>query len=96
VDLVTTSASRLDPEIFPAAAEFQIPRVAWSVACLSPRLRDLVQKRTHQRDLGLFGEPRVNVLEINLALDDLVLGALARSDPAASPLPAKAKVPHGR
>jgi K+-transporting ATPase ATPase C chain len=71
VDLITTSASGLDPDITPAAAEFQIPRVARERALPESTLRDLVQKHTHQRDLGLLGEPRVNVLELNLALDDL-------------------------
>jgi potassium-transporting ATPase KdpC subunit len=71
VDLVTTSASGLDPDISPAAAEFQIPRVARERGLSESALRSLVQKYTYQRDLGLLGEPRVNVLELNLALDDL-------------------------
>ena len=71
VDLITTSASGLDPEISPAAAEFQIPRIARERGVAESALRDLVQKHTAQRDLGLLGEPRVNVLELNLALDDL-------------------------
>ncbi len=71
VDLITTSASGLDPEISPAAAEFQIPRIARERGVSESVLRDLVQKHTAQRDLGLLGEPRVNVLELNLALDDL-------------------------
>jgi K+-transporting ATPase ATPase C chain len=70
-DLITTSASGLDPEISPAGAEFQIPRVARERGLAESALRDLVQKHTRQRDLGLLGEPRVNVLELNLALDDL-------------------------
>jgi potassium-transporting ATPase KdpC subunit len=71
VDLITTSASGLDPEISPAAAEFQIPRIARERALSESAMRDLVQQHTDQRDLGLFGEPRVNVLELNLALDAL-------------------------
>jgi len=71
VDLITTSASGLDPEISPAAAEFQIPRIARERGVAESSLRDLIQKHTKQRDLGLLGEPRVNVLELNLALDDL-------------------------
>jgi K+-transporting ATPase ATPase C chain len=71
VDLITTSASGLDPEISPAAAEFQIPRVARERGLTESAVRDLVQKHTDQRDLGLLGEARVNVLELNLALDDL-------------------------
>ena len=70
VDLLTTSASGLDPEISPAAAEFQIPRVARERRISESVLHTLVQKHTKQRDLGLLGEPRVNVLELNLALDE--------------------------
>jgi K+-transporting ATPase ATPase C chain len=70
VDLITTSASGLDPEISPAAAEFQIPRVARERGMSESAIRELVEKHTYQRDFGLLGEPRVNVLELNLALDD--------------------------
>lgn len=69
VDLVTTSASGLDPEISPAAAEFQIPRIARERGISASTLHTLVQKHITQRDLGLLGEPRVNVLELNLDLD---------------------------
>ena len=71
VDLLTTSASGLDPDISPAAEEFQVPRVARERGLPESTIRDLVQKHTTPRDLGLLGEARVNVLELNLALDDL-------------------------
>ncbi len=71
VDLLTTSASGFDPDITPAAAEFQVPRVAHARGMQESALRDVVAKHTAQRDLGLLGEARVNVLELNLALDDL-------------------------
>lgn len=71
VDLVTSSGSGLDPEISPAAAEFQIPRVARSRRIKEDDLRSIVRKHTRNRDLGFLGEPRVNVLELNLKLDSL-------------------------
>jgi len=61
----------LDPDISPAAAEFQIPRVARERQLSESALRDLVQKHSQPRQLGLLGEPLVNVLELNLALDEL-------------------------
>jgi potassium-transporting ATPase KdpC subunit len=71
VDLVTTSASGLDPEITPAAAAFQIPRVAKARNMAESTLADLVAEHTQGRTLGVLGEPRVNILELNLALDSL-------------------------
>jgi len=71
VDLVTTSASGLDPDISPAAAEFQIPRIVRERHISESELRALVAQHTQNRQLEIFGEPRVNVLELNLALDAL-------------------------
>ncbi|HEX8765435.1 MAG TPA: potassium-transporting ATPase subunit C, partial [Candidatus Acidoferrum sp.] len=69
IDLITASGSGLDPDISPAAAEFQIPRIARERGMSETEVRALVEKHTLGRQFGFLGEPRVRVLELNLVLD---------------------------
>ncbi len=81
VDLVTASGSGLDPDISPAAALYQAPRVARARGLARARVEELIRAHTAGRTFGVLGEPRVNVLELNLALDALGTGRGAPSRP---------------
>jgi K+-transporting ATPase ATPase C chain len=70
IDLITSSGSGLDPHISPAAADYQIPRVARERRMSEDKVKQLVEEHTEGRQFGVLGEPRVNVLELNLALDE--------------------------
>jgi K+-transporting ATPase ATPase C chain len=74
IDLITSSGSGLDPHVSPAAADFQIPRVARERRMSEDKVKQLVQEHTQGRQFGVLGEPRVNVLELNLALDEASKG----------------------
>jgi len=71
IDLITSSGSGLDPHISPAAAEFQIPRIAHERRMSEEEVRQLVRKRTEGRQFGVLGETRINVVELNLSLDEV-------------------------
>ena len=79
IDMVTTSASGLDPEISPAAADLQIARVAHARGLSEDQVRQLITENTRPRAAGIFGEPGVNVLMLNLALDRATSGHTARA-----------------
>ena len=70
VELVTTSASGLDPELSPSGVEFQVPRIAHERGLSEEQVRAIIAKYSSPRQLGYLGEPRINVLEVNLALDE--------------------------
>jgi K+-transporting ATPase ATPase C chain len=87
-ELVTTSASGLDPNLSPAAALWQVPRIAAARQIAPERIRQAIESRVEGRDLGVFGEPRVNVLAVNLALDQQ-FGKPVKASPIGAPSAAK-------
>jgi K+-transporting ATPase ATPase C chain len=88
-ELVTTSASGLDPELSPDAAFWQVPRIARARQVAPERVRSVIEARVQGRDLGVFGEPRVNVLAVNLALDQQFGKPMRTTAPAVAPAAAK-------
>ena len=86
---MTASASGLDPELSPAAALWQVPRIARARQVAPERIAEVVTSRIQGRDLGLFGEPRVNVMAVNLALDQQ-FGKPAPATPTPAPSTAAA------
>jgi K+-transporting ATPase ATPase C chain len=92
-ELVTTSASGLDPDLSPAAALWQVPRIAKARQVSLDRIRQVIESRVQGRDLVVFGEPRVNVLAVNLALDQQFGKPAAPPAPPAAPSAAAAPAP---
>ena len=84
-DLLTTSASGLDPDVSPAAAMWQVPRIARARQVAPDRITEVIRSRIEGRDLGVFGEPRVNVLGVNMALDQQFGKPTPLAPPATAP-----------
>src|SRR5262249_47301786 len=90
-ELVTTSASGLDPDLSPGAALWQVARIARARQVTGDRIAEVIPTRVEGRDLGVFGEPRVNVLAVNLALDAQFGKPALLPAPAGAPSPSAAK-----